>query len=378
MGFWLALAGGVALARAGQRFGTREGYGASLAAMLETVSIVGPARLSAPVTQALTAPLLGRLEGLGVPGVWQVLACMAIRLAHNALTAAFFIFVIVGGLDAYAGTYDSILGRLPGAPRGPGAALALTLAGLLGWGAFASTVQVALYRRGLRRWPREVEAVVAPKGRERVVDGDHRFDPRAVAVSALLAFAILLATTDWPVLAAVAGWLAATWLLARPDRSVVPAGAFLAALLGLGAFTFTAVAGLGIALALERAARAVLLVATATWLRGATGFAGLREVIGRVLGRLRRVPSMDEARIVLGQLGSGRRLGASARALLGALAGVNKRPMPIVDGVLGWVVREADRFRPFAPAGALALALRPRDLGLLASAAAPSLAFLAT
>ena len=33
-------------------------------------------------------------------------------------------------------------------------ALALTLAGLLAWAAFASTVQVLIYRRGLASWDR--------------------------------------------------------------------------------------------------------------------------------------------------------------------------------------------------------------------------------
>ena len=42
-GFWIALAGGVALARVAERRGARLGFGASIAAMLETVAIIGPA-----------------------------------------------------------------------------------------------------------------------------------------------------------------------------------------------------------------------------------------------------------------------------------------------------------------------------------------------
>ena len=61
-GFWIALAGGVALARVAERRGARAGFGASVAAMLETVAIIGPARFGIPFTQAATAPLLGRLE----------------------------------------------------------------------------------------------------------------------------------------------------------------------------------------------------------------------------------------------------------------------------------------------------------------------------
>ena len=64
--------------------------------------------------------------------------------------------MITGGLDAYAGTYDAI-GRRLGLEVGSADALALTLAGLLAWSAFASTVQVLVYRRGLARWDRLAE-----------------------------------------------------------------------------------------------------------------------------------------------------------------------------------------------------------------------------
>ncbi len=150
-GFWIALAGGVALARVAERLGPRLGFGASAAAMLETVAIIGPARFGVPLTQAVSAPILGRLHARNV-GFWpQLLACATVRLLHNAATTSFFIWVITGGLDAYAGTYDA-LGRRIGIEVGTADALALTLAGLLAWAAFASTVQVLVYRRGLREW----------------------------------------------------------------------------------------------------------------------------------------------------------------------------------------------------------------------------------
>src|SRR6266516_3814556 len=66
-GFWVALAGGVALARAALRDGIRLGYGASVAATLQTIALIGPARLNIPLTQALTAPLIGALEGRSTP-----------------------------------------------------------------------------------------------------------------------------------------------------------------------------------------------------------------------------------------------------------------------------------------------------------------------
>ena len=73
------------------------------------------------------------------------------RLLHNTATTAFFIWVIAGGLDAYAGTYDAI-GRRVGIEVGTADALVLTVVSLLAWAAFASTVQVLVYRRGLRSW----------------------------------------------------------------------------------------------------------------------------------------------------------------------------------------------------------------------------------
>ena len=74
--FWLALPGGVALARAAARRGLRAGYGASAAAMLQTVAVMGPARINNPLTQAITAPLLGRMEARGRPAWLQMLACL--------------------------------------------------------------------------------------------------------------------------------------------------------------------------------------------------------------------------------------------------------------------------------------------------------------
>ncbi len=147
-GFWIALAGGVALARVAQRRGARLGFGASIAAMLETVAIIGPARFGIPLTQAATAPLLGRLEARGWPVLPQIVVCALLRILHNGLTTAFFILVITGGLDAYAGTYDAI-GRRFGLDVGTADALVLTAVGLLVWGVFASTIQVLVYRRGL-------------------------------------------------------------------------------------------------------------------------------------------------------------------------------------------------------------------------------------
>jgi hypothetical protein len=376
-GFWIALAGGVAIARVAERRGARLGFGASIAAMLETVAIIGPARLGIPLTQAATAPMLGRLEARGWRPLPQVLACAAIRLLHNTATTAFFIWVITGGLDAYAGTYDAI-GRRLGVEIGSADALALTLAGLLAWAAFASTVQVLIYRRGLASWdglaadePKVMHVIHA---KDSVRPHERRFDPRVIALAAAVAFGLLLASTAWALLAAVALWLTVAWGAARPDKQPLKAGLLFAALLSGGAFAFALGGGLGLDVAARRAARAALLVLTATWLRGAAGADGLREVSRRVLGRLRRLPALPEASLVLDQIASEGRLAAAARTLEQQLRGVPKRAMPFVDAVLDWVVREASRPHTPVPRPAIELRARPTDLVLLIAAVLPALA----
>ncbi len=360
-GFWIALAGGVALARTAERLGARLGFGASAAAMLETVAIIGPARIGIPLTQAATAPMLGRLEARGVAVLPQILACAAVRLLHNTATTAFFIWVITGGLDAYAGTYDAI-GRRIGIEVGTADALALTVAGLLAWAAFASTVQVLVYRRGLRGWDGFAASASEVTGVERDIGGQpqsgagavsqgRRFDPRAITLAAAIAFALLLSGTAWPLLAGVALALAIAWIAMPTDREPVPTGLLFAAILAGGAFAFALGGGLGLDEAARRASRAALLVMVATWMRAAAGAEGLREVSRAVLGRLHRIPAATEAALVLDRIESESRLAAAGRALAGQLSGVQKRPLPFVDAVLTWVVRESER-RPQAGARA--------------------------
>jgi hypothetical protein len=396
-GFFVALAGGTAIARAAQRLGARRGVGASVAAMLESLAIIGPIRFNVPLTQAVTAPILGRLEARGAPLAVQLAICAAIRIGQNSLTTAFFIFVILGGLDAYAGTYDALPARLFQLPRGEEAALVATLVLLLAWGAFATVVQVTIYRRALRDWPAG-EADVDPGERRTAAgeeaastsapDGDAsppgagdrprgpRFDPRFAALAAAVAFGLLLASTDWPLLAGVAVWLAlAAALGARgADRTVVATGAALAGLFAFGALFAGLVGGVGLDAALRRSLRAALLVLVATWLRAAAGSVGVREVARRTLGRLRRVPSLPEASAILDGLGSDRRLAGAGSALLARLEGTPKRALPVVDAVLGWVASQARDHVPDAPAPRLTLRARATDAALVAAAALPAAA----
>lgn len=371
-GFWIALAGGVALARAGAVRGARWGYGVSLGAMLETVAIMGPARFGVPLTQALTAPLLGVLNTRGTSTLRQVLACAGIRIVQNAVFVAFFIFVLAGGLDAYAASYDAVIRRIPFLPEGTEGALVLTGVGLIGWAAFASSVQVLFYQRGLRsnEW-REPAGATEQPDQDASPRDRRRFDPRAVSVAAVIAFVLLLSSTEWAVLAAVSAWLVLAWLTSRPERGVAAAGVVIAAMLALGVLSFTLIGGIAVQDALRRAARAGLLVLVATWLRAAAGSEGIREVSQRTLGRLRWVPSVPEAIVVLDRLGAGRQLGTAARAIRDRLRSVPKQPQPILDAVLAWVVTESARFRPPPPEAPQALTVRAVDLALVALALAP-------
>jgi len=371
-GFWVALAGGAALARVAQRRGAREGYGASVAAMLETVAIMGPARFGVPFTQALSAPLLGRMRARGSSFLAELLACGAIRMLANAAGLAFFVFVIAGGLDAYAGTYDALAERV-GLSLSEEGTLLFSAAGLLVWGAFASWVQVGFYRRGLSTWPDSGHCADLPGAPPQAHRG--RFDPRAVAAAAGISFGLLLSGTSWPLLGAVAAFLALAWAVSRADRGAVATGAALAGVLALGAFVFSMGGGLGLDEALRRALRAALLVAAATWLRAAAGSDGLREVSRRGLGRLRALPSATEAARILDTIGSEGRLTAAGKALMSSLEAVRMRPVEVTDAVLAWAAAEAGRFRAAEQAPPLKLRTRLVDGVLLLGAVAPAAVF---
>ncbi len=380
IGFFVALAGGVALARVGQLRGARWGYGASVAAMLQTVAIIGPVRFGVPLTQAMTAPLLGVLEARGVGARVQMLVCALIRLIQNALTSAFVILVLTG-LDVYLDSYDTIAGFIPLLPEGRAAAWIVTVGSLLAWAVFASAVQVWVYRRGLHGWPRAGEehslhVDAAPSG-EADREQAGRFDPRAVALAAAIAFGLLVSSISWLMLGAVAAWLAIAALASRGDRTVVPLGAGLALVLGTVIFSIAMLGGQGIEDSLARGTRAALLVLVATWLRAAAGTAGLREVSRRALGRLRRLPAAAEAVLVMDQLGSGRQLGAAARSVLAALKAVPAQVVPVLDAVLGWVAVETRGFRPEVVEGQPELHVRVADVALVALAVAPLAALVA-
>jgi len=381
-GFAVALAGGIALARVGQRFGLRAAYGASLAAMLQAVAVMGPLRIGIPLTQSLSAPLLGRMHARGASVSAQLAACAAFRLLDLIVTILFYISIVAGGLETYAATYDALVGWLPGFPEGVTGALVLTAAGLVAWTVFASAVQVLVYHRALFAWPSASPARAAPTAALRNADAPAppvpRYDPRAAAVAAAIAFTVLLTSTDPIVLGAVAAWLALAWLTARADRAPVRAGLALAAMLAGGALVFGLVGGAGIELTLQRMARVTLLVLVATWLRATAGEEGLREIFRRTLHRVRRLPAMAEASAVLEQLGATGALGASARALAHTVRHAPRRLTPLAIAVLGWIATEAGRFAAPQRTAQAELRVRAWDVLMVALAAIAAASIVAT
>jgi hypothetical protein len=375
--FFFALGGGIALARASLTAGARTGYGVALASMLQTIAVMGPARLNAPLTQAITAPMMGRLQARGTGPVVEFLACLVLRLVHYAVTLAAFIYVILGGIDEFTGSYETLTGWLGIVPQGPTAALAFTAAGQLLWGIFFSALQVAVYRRALGRWPEAVPpaapaAAVAPAAER----ARGRFDPRAVLLAALLASALLLASTSWLLLLGVTAWLVPAWLLCRPDNDTVPLGLVLAGLLAFAALTGGLLSGAGLELTLRRTLRAVLLVAVATWMRAAAGAPGLRETFRRALRRLRALPSVKEGSAALEGLDSGPQLIAAGRAAADRFADVELKPAQLADTLTAWVSAESGGYVPGAPDAHARLRVRVPDALLVAFTLTPGLALI--
>jgi hypothetical protein len=371
--FWLALTGGAALAREAETRGIRAGYAASTAAMLQTVAIFGPLRFSAPLTQAISAPLLGSMHARRRRPAVQFAACLAIRLANYAVVSAFTLFVLLGA-KGYAGSYGALFGWVPFLPHGLAGALTLTAIISLVSAVFYSAVQVSIYQRALDGWSkRTVETTPRKSGERPVATQRAGADPRAALAAATLVSVALLASHDWVVLASVTVWLALASLMVRDrDRDVLRVGLALAAFLAVGTFAASLLGGLAVGQGASRALRGALLVLVATWLRMAAGSAGLSEVFRRMLLRLRRLPTAREAGQILSELDSGRLLAASAKALPEHLRGVGHRPAAVADAVLSWAAQEAHSFPVHASTHATKLYFRARDGVLAVSLVLPS------
>lgn len=344
-GYWVALTGGVPLARAGQR-GGREGYATAGASLVETTAVMGPARLGIAVPHAASAPLLGILDRRGAGYLVLAAAGALVRYLYYLITFAFYVWVLVG-LDAYTGTYESGRGLLPFLPAGEAAAIWVTAVGLVFWSAGAGLIQAWVIRRGLRRWPEdadvEVEVVDSERDLAQTNASAAGWDPRVVVTVATLLIALALVSTAPLMLAVVAGLLAVLWALSTAGLRPLAGGLALAAPLALSTLAFGLVGGIGEAEALRRTARVALLVLIAVWLRAAAGPDGLREVSLRLVRRLPRVRTLALTAAVLGASAGAADYGASGRRLGARLRATRKRPAPILDAVLLWIGNEASQ-----------------------------------
>jgi hypothetical protein len=324
----------------------------------------------------MTAPMMGRLEARGVRPVTEFAACLVLRLIHYAVLLAAFIFIVLGGIKEFTGSYETLTGWLGFIPQGPTAALIVTAIGNVLWAIFFSAVQVAIYRRALGNWPviGRMEGPEPPPAPPAATAETGRFDPRAVVVAAFVATALLLSSTSWPLLLGVTAWLVPAWLLSRPDREAVPLGLALAGMLAFAALTGGLLSGAGLELTLRRTLRAVLLVAVATWMRAAARPDGLRETFRRALHRLRRIPAVPEATVLLEGLDSGPRMIAAARAAAARFEDVELKPAALADTVIGWVAVEAAEYRPGAVVARTRLRVRAPDGLLVALTLLPALA----
>lgn len=338
--FWVSLAGGIALARIGARTGARGGYGASLAVMTETVAVMGPARISGPVTQALSAPLLGSMHARG-RGLSALLAtCLAIRLTHYAVLTAFLLVVVVGGVDAYVDSYDRIVELTGGLlPSGTTAAVALALVSNLAAAVLFSAVQVVVYRRALAEeddTPRSTAARgEAPAHRSR--------RPVVALVWAVVAcWILMLALPTWPVLAAVAAAVVGGTVAAgRSRRRAMQVGAGLGLALALGALGPGILGAVPFDDAVRRAVRALLLVTSASLVQAIAGADGVRHLASGALYALRRVPTTREAAALAPVLRADRRVVPASLELVERVREAAPAPRTLAAAVVAWVDHES-------------------------------------
>ena len=340
-GFWVALLGGLPLARAGQQRGRSGGYAASIASLIETSALMGPARLGIAVPHAASAPALGVLHARGARFLLLAAAGAAVRFAYYLVTTAFYVSVLVG-LDAYVGTYERVRDLLGFLPPGQAAALGATALALALWSAVAGLIQAWVLRRGLRRWP-EAQPVATSGAVARAAPSRPRVEPRAVVGAAGLAFAVTLLSTRPLVLGLGGVWLGAAWLLGRCGIRSLLGGLALAAPLALSTLGFALAGGIGVALGTRRAARVALLVLIAVWIRAAAGPEGMRTVSVLLVRRLRRVRTVALAGLVLGASAGAADFRGSVRRLGARLRAARKRPVHVVDAVIDWVSDEGER-----------------------------------
>ena len=326
LGWVVGVAGGVPLARAAQRHGGRAGYAAATASLVETMAIMGPARMGIPVPHAVSAPWLGVLYRKGRALLTMALAGALVRSGY------------------YLGSYEQLRQWLGFLPAGTAAALWLTAAMLVAWSLGAGLVQAWVLRRGLRDWDDNVGHGELDPGSSaaKVSPAAH---PRAglLVMVALVGFVVALSGTRPWVLGGVAVCLAMLWVVTQADARTLGRGLLLALPLALSTLAFGLVGGIGFNQAVRRGARVALLVLIAVWLHRAAGSAGLRDQSLRLVRRLRRFPTLALAGTVLGASVAASDFGGAARRLGRRVGGATRRPTAVLDASLAWLADESTR-----------------------------------
>lgn len=343
LGWTVGVAGGVPLARAAERHGGRAGYATATASLVETMAIMGPARMGIPVPHAASAPLLGLLVRRRSSLLTMAIAGAAVRTGYYALTSAFSIIVLIG-LDAYLGSYERLRHTFGFLPAGNAAALWLTFASLVVWSLGAGLIQAWVIRRGLRQWTAGASvAALAQPGSERPAEAPARPHAQAFVGLAIAGFVAALASTDTRALGVIGVLLSIAWTFTAAGWRTLARGLALALPLALSTLAFGLVGGIGAGPAARRASRVALLVLIAVWLHSAAGSQGLRTVSLRLVRRLRCVPTLALVGTVLGASVSAVDFGGAARRLGGRLRSVARRPTPILDSLLAWLANESSR-----------------------------------
>lgn len=344
LGWIVAVAGGVPLARAGQRTGARAGYATAIASLVETMAIMGPARMGVPAPQAASAPLVGVMEGRGRSLASMALAGGVIRFVYYLITATVSIFVIVG-IEAYTGSYERLADFLGFLPPGRTAALWLTVVFLLVWSLPAGLIQAWVIRRGLRRWDLYPVEDTSDQVQESASTPRARRHPRSgLLVSlALLGFAVALAGIEPRVLTGIAFALAVAWVVTAAGWRALGRGLLLAIPLAVSTLLFGLVGGIGFTAAVSRAARVALLVLIAVWVHRAAGSGGLRAQALRLVRVFGRFPTLRLAASVLASSVAAEDFGGSARRLGTRLRSSRRRPNPALDACLAWLADESMR-----------------------------------
>jgi hypothetical protein len=322
-----------------------------MASLVQTIALIGPARINVPLTQALNAPTMGRLQARGASRAVRLSAGLAIRLAHYAVLNVLGVVLIFGGLHEYVETYDRIADGVRILPNGTFWALFFTALVAVVFATFYTTIQLLVYERAEAKWPDHPHEP-DPVGEEPLPDLSAHVPPRVPVFALALTVAswvAVLVSTAWPVLGITAAVLAVAAIVTRSwraGRDVWLVGVILAAVLAVGAMIPAALGAVEVEGAAQRAVRIALLVLSATWLRAVAGAPGMREAARRALRGLRRVPAAAQASEISDRLESDRRLMPAARAFMDVLGTAERRPGPLADALVAWVAAEAAGYRP--------------------------------